>query len=370
MPVVILKFGGKLLETPEHIKKVAGYIINIKKNGDDPVIVVSAPGKTTDKFLEMVKQVTTEPDERELDMLLSVGERTGMSLLAMAVNSASEYRAVSFTGSQVGIITDTQHTNAKIIEVKGYRIHETLEKGYIPIIAGFQGVSIEREITTLGRGGSDATAVALAIALKAERCELVKECGGVFTADPELIQEAVKRDEIDFNTLESLTNAGAKIVQSRAVTLAKDNDVNLKITGIDRNNGTIVTDRIYECGLVAGIVLENELFFCKLNALDFSGHMDWRLFNWSDSDGIVVTTQSGNEDFKPAALITIIGWAGVLKNEVAQTVYEVLRKSELSPLAVSGNSGVLSLLVESSQGKELVRKVHSVCLENGFLLPN
>ncbi|NQU05114.1 MAG: aspartate kinase, partial [Calditrichaeota bacterium] len=139
MPVIIQKFGGSLLETPDHIKRAAAYIIRTKTTGDDPVVVVSAPGSTTDRFFELARQVTDEPDEREMDMLLSVGERTAMALLAMAINSDGRYNAVSFTGSQVGIITDTKHTDARIIEVKCLRIREALEQGQIPIVAGFQG---------------------------------------------------------------------------------------------------------------------------------------------------------------------------------------------------------------------------------------
>ena len=187
MSIVILKFGGTLLETPDKIGKAAQYVIKSICRGEKPVVVVSAPGKTTDEFHRLAKEITSEPDQREMDMLLSVGERTAMALLAMSINADGRYHAISFTGSQVGIITDTQHTDARILEVKGYRIRETVEKGHIPIIAGFQGVSVDREITTLGRGGSDTTAIALAIALKAERCELVKEYGGVYSEDQEIL---------------------------------------------------------------------------------------------------------------------------------------------------------------------------------------
>ena len=363
--IVIQKFGGRLLETPERIRDAAKYIIKTKLNGEDPVVVVSAPGQTTDHFHEMVKQITDHPDERELDMLLSVGERTAMALLAMAINADGRYRAVSFTGSQVGIITDTQHTDARILEVKGYRIREALDEGNIPIICGFQGVSIEREITTLGRGGSDTTAVALAVGLNATSCELVKEVGCVYSADPDLIPEAVKHPELDYITLQALTNAGAKVVHPRAVSLASQHKVKLNVTGTDNNTGTLISDYTLTKDSIAGIVLEKELFFIKLSNLNHTNELivktDWKIFLVCEEAGFLVSKKKPDQaPFIPVEVISVIGQSGVpIDNEIIRTL-ETLRSTDVKPIAVSGQSGVITIIVESEKGVKVVEKLHAV----------
>ncbi|MBM4389149.1 MAG: aspartate kinase, partial [Deltaproteobacteria bacterium] len=183
MPVIVQKYGGSSVADIEKIKRVAGKVVEAKKRGFDVVVVVSAMGDTTDSLLEMARRINPEPSSRELDMLLTVGERISMALLTMAIQALG-CEAISFTGSQSGIITNASHNRARIIEVRPYRIQDEIENGKIVIVAGYQGVSYKREITTLGRGGSDTTAVALAAALKAERCEIFSDIDGVYTADP------------------------------------------------------------------------------------------------------------------------------------------------------------------------------------------
>jgi len=368
--IIIQKFGGKLLETPEHIRRAARLILKTKAAGDDPVVVVSAPGSTTDRFLELAHQVADEPDERELDMLLSVGERTAMALLAMAINADGRYRAVSFTGSQIGIITDTQHTDARILEVKCLRIRETLERGEIPIVAGFQGVSTEREITTLGRGGSDATAVAIAKALGAVRCELIKESGAVYSADPELVPEAVHIPQIDYDTLEQLTSAGAQVVQSRAASLAKEHGVTLSIKGPEGNQGTLVTDNSLEIGAVASVIMDDNLSLISFRSdAEIPVAEDILHFGiWYNTSNILVVRKRPNiEKSTAVAMISVNGSGGNLSLLVIETSLAALNQAGISVLAASLSCGRYSVLINQKDGKTGLRAVHQACLEKGYI---
>ncbi|MBI2895711.1 MAG: aspartate kinase [Deltaproteobacteria bacterium] len=220
MSVVVQKYGGSSLADVEHLWQVADKVCACKREGRDVVVVVSAMGKTTDGLLSLARQVTKSPPRRELDMLVSTGERVSMALLSMAVQERG-FEAVSFTGSQSGIITNDRHFDARIIEVRPYRIEDELAKGRVVIVAGFQGVSYRKEITTLGRGGSDTTAVALAAALGAERCEIYSDVEGVFTADPRVVPQARLMPEIGYSELEEMARAGAKVLSVDAVELAR-----------------------------------------------------------------------------------------------------------------------------------------------------
>jgi aspartate kinase len=218
--IVVQKYGGSSVATPERLLRVAELVVDKKRAGFELVVVVSAMGDTTDELLEMAKAVSPEPDRRELDMLLSAGERISMSLLAMAIQ-ARGYDAVSLTGSQSGIITNHSHAQARIIEVRPFRIEDELELGRIVIVAGYQGVSYRRDVTTLGRGGSDTTAVALAAALSAEACEIYSDVDGVFTADPRVVPEATKLEALRYEEMQELARAGAKVLNADAVEFAK-----------------------------------------------------------------------------------------------------------------------------------------------------
>lgn len=222
----ILKFGGATVATPEQIKLVARRISDCVKSGEKVIVVVSAMGKTTSTLLDLARQVTPHPPRRELDMLLSVGERMTMSLVAMALNDLG-ISAVSLTGSQAGIITTEDHENADILEIKPVRVEQALSEGKTVIIAGFQGVSkIRKEITTLGRGGSDLTAVALAGYFGCT-CEIVKEMPAVYQADPKLFPKARPFERLDFETLEIMTQWGSQMLNSKAASLAKSQKVHL-----------------------------------------------------------------------------------------------------------------------------------------------
>ncbi len=364
MSIVILKFGGTLLETPDKIGKAAQYVIKSICRGEKPVVVVSAPGKTTDEFHRLAKEITSEPDQREMDMLLSVGERTAMALLAMSINADGRYHAISFTGSQVGIITDTQHTDARILEVKGYRIRETVEKGHIPIIAGFQGVSVDREITTLGRGGSDTTAIALAIALKAERCELVKEYGGVYSADPEIIPEAKKYNIVDYETLQAFSDAGAGVVQAGAAVLARQHSVPLKISGVEDETATFVSNQSVSEGAVAGIVLEKNLFILKLYDSEILQSNNWCFtFKSKDCEIFVVRKCPETFDCKPIEMVSVLGW----NRRIPGKVLTCMEQSDIHPIAVQGQIGVIYFLFARGEGERASQLIHDYCLEQRLI---
>ena len=219
-PILVQKYGGSSVSTPERMKEVASLIKQRRDEGYRLCVVVSAMGKTTDQLLALAKEISKNPSRRELDMLLSCGERASMALLAMALQELS-VESISLTGSQSGIITDDVHAGAKIIEVRPERVREQLDQGKVVIVAGFQGVSYKKEITTLGRGGSDTTAVALAAALDAEACEIYSDVAGVYSADPREVPKAVRLDEISFEEMEELSLAGAKVLNAQAVQLAK-----------------------------------------------------------------------------------------------------------------------------------------------------
>jgi aspartate kinase len=221
--IVVQKYGGSSVADVERIHKVADRIAATKASGQDVVVVVSAMGDTTDDLLALAKQVTANPARRELDMLLSAGERISMAVLSMALN-ARGVPAVSFTGSQSGIVTNDSHTNARIVEVRPFRVQDELARGKVVIVAGYQGVSYKREVTTLGRGGSDTTAVALAAALEAT-CEIYSDVDGVYTSDPRVVPEARRLSEISYEEMQELAEAGAKVLNAQAVEFAKEKGI-------------------------------------------------------------------------------------------------------------------------------------------------
>ncbi|HEY8038222.1 MAG TPA: aspartate kinase [Polyangiaceae bacterium] len=220
MAVLVQKYGGSSVADVEKVGQVADRIVAAKRAGHDVVVVVSAMGKTTDELLALAKRVAADPPRRELDMLVSTGERVSMALLSIAIHARGG-DAISFTGSQSGIITSDRHFDARILEVRPHRIEEELARGKIVIVAGYQGMSTRREITTLGRGGSDTTAVALAAALGAERCEIYSDVDGVYSADPRVVPDARHLPELDLASLQEMSEAGAKVLNAQAVEWAR-----------------------------------------------------------------------------------------------------------------------------------------------------
>ncbi len=223
---VVMKFGGTSVADAERIKRAAQRIVAQRDAGRRVVAVLSARGQTTDELIQMAEEVSSTPDPREMDMLLSTGERISCALCAMAINDLG-HRAISLTGSQAGIVTDTSHTKARIIDVRADRIREALSDDLIVLVAGFQGVSTSRDVTTLGRGGSDTTAVALAAAIDAEVCEIYTDVAGVFTADPRLVPDARKLPFVSFEEMLEMAASGAKVLQLRSVEYARTHGVRI-----------------------------------------------------------------------------------------------------------------------------------------------
>ena len=260
MPIVVQKYGGSSLADAESIKRVARRIVETKKSGHDVVVAVSAMGDSTDDLLDLARDVSPVPPPRELDMLMTAGERISMALVAMAISDLG-FSARSFTGSQAGVITDGVHGKAKIIDVTPGRITEALGKGHIVIVAGFQGVSQgTKEITTLGRGGTDTTAVALAAALGAEVCEIYTDVDGVFTADPRIVPTARKIDRISNEEMLELAASGSKVLHLRSVEYARRFDIPIHVrSSFSQKEGTIVTDQpgpegdAVEAPIIAGV---------------------------------------------------------------------------------------------------------------------
>ena len=228
MALIVQKYGGTSVADPDRIRAVAEHVAFTKRHGNDVVVVVSAMGKSTDNLIKLANDVSGVQPSRELDMLLSTGERISMTLVCMALAGVG-IDAISFTGSQVGIITDTVHTKAKILEIKGDRVREALAQGKVCVVAGFQGVSTEKEITTLGRGGSDTTAVALAAALGADSCEIYTDVTGVFSADPRIVPQARKLQSINFEEMLEMAGAGSKVLALRSVEFARNHNVPIQV---------------------------------------------------------------------------------------------------------------------------------------------
>ena len=251
MAVIVQKYGGSSLVDIEKIKKVASIIAEVKKAGNSVAVVVSAMGKTTDSLIESAKSLSADPPNREVDMLLSTGERISMSLLCIALNELN-VKAVSLTGSQAGIITNDRHTDARVIEIRPFRIQDELEHGNVVVIGGFQGVSYKRDITTLGRGGSDTTAVALAAALNAERCEIYSDIDGVYSADPSIIKNAKHLPEISYQQMQEISIAGAKVLNAQAVQFAKEAQITIYARGTF-NPGRETIVRLLKPGIAPGV---------------------------------------------------------------------------------------------------------------------
>jgi aspartate kinase len=256
-----MKFGGTSVADPEKIKDVARRLVAARAEGNRVVAVLSAMGDSTDELVRLAYEVSPRPKPRELDMLISVGERISCALAAMAIHDLGA-EAISLTGSQAGIVTDTVHGRAKIVDVRARRIHEALDQDRIVLVAGFQGVSTDFDITTLGRGGSDTTAVALAAALGAEVCEIYTDVEGVFTADPRLVPEARKLHAVSFEEMLEMAASGARVLQVRSVEVARNHNVKLHVRStFSGADGTWIREedeRMLEKALISGITHTRE----------------------------------------------------------------------------------------------------------------
>jgi len=258
MALVVMKFGGTSVGSAERIMAVARRLISRKMEGDKVVAVVSAMGDVTDELVALSRQITDCPQEREMDMLLATGEQVTIALLAMAIHSLG-HEAVSFTGPQIGIVTDSGHTKAKIKEIRGDRISEALAEGQIVIVAGFQGTTADGQITTLGRGGSDTTAVAIAAGIGADLCEIFTDVDGVFIADPRIVPDARKLDFISYEEMLEMSASGARVLQLRSVEFARNHSVVIHCrSSFTDQPGTIVkeADNQMEMAIISGVTYD------------------------------------------------------------------------------------------------------------------
>lgn len=240
MALVVQKFGGSSVANPERIRNVAQRVVETKKAGNQVIVVVSAMGDTTDELITLMNQISNKPPAREVDMLLTTGEQISIALLAMAIDAMGE-KVISLTGPQVGVITNDIHTKAKILNIKTQRLKEELAEGKIIVVAGFQGVDDNNDITTLGRGGSDTSAVAIAAAIQADVCEIFTDVDGVYTTDPRIVDHARKIESISYDEMLELASLGALVLQPRAVEFARNYNVEIHVrSSFNHNTGTIV----------------------------------------------------------------------------------------------------------------------------------
>ena len=306
MALIVQKYGGSSVADAEKIKGVAHRVVDTAKDGHGVVVVVSAMGKTTDGLIRLAQEITPAPNEREMDMLLATGEQVSIALLAMAIEALG-HKASSFTGEQAGIRTDAAHTRARIVGIGGDKVRRALDDGHIAIVAGFQGVTDDPvgDITTLGRGGSDLTAVALAAALSAEVCEIYTDVDGVYTADPNIVPEARKLDRISYDEMLEMASLGAKVLQSRSVEFAKKHGVAVHVrSSVRSDGGTLVTreDPNMEAVVVTGIAHDRSQAKVTIRRVPDRPGIAAQVFGAVADHGIVVdmivqnVSRDGNSD--------------------------------------------------------------------------
>ena len=289
--LIVQKYGGTSVGNPERIKNVAKRVVRTKEEGHDVVVVLSAMSGETDKLINLANQVSENPDPREMDMLVSTGERVTIALLAMAIQSLG-YKAQSFTGRQAGIISDCVHTKARIERISGERVKQALKEGKIAVVAGFQGISeTSDDVTTLGRGGSDLSAVAVAAALKADLCDIYTDVDGVYTTDPNMVPQARKLDKISYDEMLELASLGAKVLQTRSVEFAKKYNVPVRVlSSFNDNPGTLVTkeDSDMEKVVVSGVAYDKNQVKVTVTGVPDKPGVAAQIFNEISTNNIIV----------------------------------------------------------------------------------
>ena len=401
--IIVQKFGGTSVADTEKIKNVAKVVINEKENGNDVVVVVSAMGHTTDYLVKMAKDLSPNPSDREMDMLLSTGEGVSIALLAMAIQTQG-YDAVSFNAMQVGIITENVHSKARIVDIKTEKLKKNLREGKIIVIAGFQGVTEDGEITTLGRGGSDTSAVALAAALNAERCDIYTDVDGVYTTDPRVVPNASKLDEVSYEEMLELAHAGANVLHPRSVETAKQFNVPMRVRSSFKINnlGTLILGvekmeiykpvtgvaadlsqtRIVVCDVPdkPGVAAKIFSHLAKENisvdmiiqsyAREISNTNDIAFtIDNSDLNKTVETLQALKTEIgatgdiqvdKNTAKISIVGAGMIDRPGVASTMFETLAEQNINIRMISTSEIKISCLVDKADAQQAVKALHKV----------
>jgi aspartate kinase len=396
--LLVQKFGGTSVADPDRIRAVAEHIVRTRRAGNDVVVVVSAMGRTTDDLERLAHQVSGDPTAREMDMLLTSGERISIALLCMAIIDLGE-PAVSFTGSQAGIVTDTVHRKAKILEIRGDRVRAALDAGSVAVVAGFQGVSTESAITTLGRGGSDTTAVALAAALEADVCEIYTDVSGVYTADPRIVPEARRLERLSYHEMLEMSATGGRVLALRSVEFARNYQVPVHVrSSFTWETGTWVHDEEHamEAPIISGVthdVSEAKVTIFRvpdkpgiaakvfrsladenLNVdmieqnVSTDGHTDISFTVPRDEltrtmevvDKIVVEIEAGGANFDDAiGRVSLVG-AGMKSNPgVAAQMFETLATEAVNIEMISTSTIRISCVVHEDDVERAVRALHA-----------
>ena len=398
--LIVQKYGGTSVGSIEKIKAVAERVVRTKKQGNNVVVIVSAMAGETDMLISLANQVSPNPDEREMDLLLSSGERISAALIAMAINELG-FKSMSFTGRQVGIITDESHTKAKIEKITGERVRKVLSNGIIPVIAGFQGITETSEVTTLGRGGSDLTAVAVAAALDADLCEIYTDVEGVYTTDPNIVPEARKLDKISYEEMLELASLGVKVLQTRSVEFAKKYGVPLVVrSSFTDKPGTLVVmeDKEMEQVAVSGIAYDKNQSKITVIAVHDRPGVAAKLFNAIAGANIIVDmiVQNVSSDGKATdisftvpktdskkalkiteeivaelgakgvylrediAKVSIVGVGMRTHSGVAAKMFETLAKHGINIMMISTSEIKVSCVIDSKYTELAVRVLHDV----------
>lgn len=397
MPLIVQKYGGSSISDVKRIQRVAERVVAAKKKGHRLVVVVSAMADTTDELIELSRQITTEPSQRELDMLLATGEQVSVSLLAMAIHQLGE-KAVSFTGPQVGIITDPYHTRARILNINTERIQKMLRERNIVIVAGFQGKTTGDEITTLGRGGSDLTAVALAKALGAKSCEIYTDVDGIFTADPRICPDARKLDRISYDEILELASLGAQVMHSRSIQVGKKFNVPIWVRN-SRNHqpGTLIMkeSRKMEDVVVSGVALaSNEAKITIFKVPDRPGvaarifkrladahvNVDMIIQNKTETHTTDISFTVAKTDLarslrvvreaagavnakhvtcdEDIAKVSVVGVGMRSHSGVASKMFGALAKRKINIEMISTSEIKISCVIDGRRGRDAVRAIH------------
>ncbi|WP_027340812.1 aspartate kinase [Halonatronum saccharophilum] len=398
MSLIVQKYGGSSVANPERIMRVAQRIVKRKQAGNDVIAVVSAMGDTTDELVKLVADITNKPPKREYDMLISTGEQVSVSLLAMAINELGE-DVISLTGSQVGIITNELHSKAKILEIKNNRLEKELNEGKIVIVAGFQGVTINNEITTLGRGGSDTTAVAVATALKADLCEIYTDVDGVYTTDPRVVKKASKLPEISYEEMLELASLGANVLHPRSVEIAKEYNIKLAVkSSFYCCPGTYIkeVEELENNIVVSGVACNKSEVKLSLLGLPDRPGIASKVFNRLAGEGVNVdmiiqnvnydgvndiTFTIDEDDFNgtkelleemkesleyreliydlEVAKVSIVGAGMVTNPGVAAKMFEALAQEEVNIGMISTSEIKVSCLINRSEADKAVKAIHA-----------